>query len=145
MSRAAIESAAENLSDGVVAPALWFMVAGLPGMAAYKAVNTADSMIGHRTPRHEAFGWAAARVDDALNWIPARATALGLAARLGRRCANGPRSRRTRDATARPTRAGPRRRRRARFGVALSGPRRYGGRVADEPFVNPAGRHDANA
>ncbi|MCR9178054.1 MAG: adenosylcobinamide-phosphate synthase CbiB [Alphaproteobacteria bacterium] len=72
VSRAAIESTAENLSDGVIAPAFWFLVAGLPGLLAYKALNTADSMIGHRTPRHEAFGWAAARLDDVANWPAAR-------------------------------------------------------------------------
>ena len=68
--RAAIESLAENFSDGVVAPAFWCAVFGLPGIAAYKAINTADSMIGHRTPRHAAFGWAAARLDDVVN-LPA--------------------------------------------------------------------------
>ena len=83
VARAAIESAAENLSDGVVAPAFWFLVAGLPGMLVYKIVNTADSMIGHRTPRHEAFGWAAARLDDVLNLIPARLTALMIAVAHG--------------------------------------------------------------
>ncbi len=74
--RAAIESLSENFSDGIVAPAFWIGVGGLPGGALYKAVNTADSMIGHRTPRYEAFGWAAARLDDVLNFIPARLTAL---------------------------------------------------------------------
>ncbi|MCI0757047.1 adenosylcobinamide-phosphate synthase CbiB [Roseomonas vastitatis] len=80
--RAAIESLAENFSDGVVAPAFWCAAAGLPGIAAYKAANTADSMIGHRTPRHEAFGWAAARFDDAVNLPASRLAALwiGLAA-----------------------------------------------------------------
>jgi adenosylcobinamide-phosphate synthase len=68
--RAAIESLAENFSDGVVAPTFWGACLGLPGMAAYKAINTADSMIGHRTPRHAAFGWAAARLDDVVN-LPA--------------------------------------------------------------------------
>ncbi|RUS61049.1 cobalamin biosynthesis protein [Pseudorhodobacter sp. E13] len=75
VSRAAIESAAENLSDGVIAPAFWFLILGLPGLMLYKITNTADSMIGHRTPRHEEFGWAAARFDDLLNLIPARLTA----------------------------------------------------------------------
>lgn len=75
VARAAIESAAENLSDGVVAPAFWFLVAGLPGMLAYKALNTADSMIGHRSERHRDFGWAAARLDDAANWPAARLSA----------------------------------------------------------------------
>ena len=73
--RAAIETLAENFSDGVVAPVFWFVVAGLPGMAIYKAINTADSMIGHRTPRHEAFGWAAARLDDLVNLPGSRLTA----------------------------------------------------------------------
>jgi adenosylcobinamide-phosphate synthase len=74
--RAAIESLAENFSDGVVAPAVWGALLGLPGMAAYKAVNTADSMIGHRTPRHAAFGWASARFDDIVN-LPASRLAAG--------------------------------------------------------------------
>jgi adenosylcobinamide-phosphate synthase len=76
--RAAIESLAENFSDGVVAPAVWCALLGLPGIAAYKAANTADSMIGHRTPRHQAFGWAAARFDDAINLPASRLAALWL-------------------------------------------------------------------
>jgi adenosylcobinamide-phosphate synthase len=78
VARAAIESLAENFSDGVVAPAFWCGLLGLPGIAAYKAVNTADSMIGHRTPRHAAFGWAAARLDDAINLPASRMAALWL-------------------------------------------------------------------
>ena len=70
--RAALESLAENLSDAVTAPLFWGLVFGLPGLLVYKVINTADSMIGHRTPRHQAFGWAAARFDDLLNLIPAR-------------------------------------------------------------------------
>lgn len=69
---AATESLAESFCDGVVGPAFWFLVAGLPGLFAAKAINTADSMVGHRTPRFEHFGWAAARADDVVNWIPAR-------------------------------------------------------------------------
>ncbi len=76
IARAVIESVAENTSDAVVAPLLWGAVAGLPGLAAYRAVNTLDAMIGHRSPRYERFGWAAARLDDVANWLPARATAL---------------------------------------------------------------------
>jgi adenosylcobinamide-phosphate synthase len=76
VARAAIESLAENFSDGVVAPALWLAIGGLAGAAAYKAINTADSMIGHRTPRHEAFGWAAARLDDVVNLPASRLSAL---------------------------------------------------------------------
>ena len=75
VARAAIESLAENFSDGIVAPAFWLGVGGLPGIAAYKAVNTADSMIGHRTPRHLAFGWASARLDDLINLPASRLTA----------------------------------------------------------------------
>ena len=74
--RAAIESTAENFSDGVVAPAFWYLIGGLPGLLAYKALNTADSMIGHRSDRHRHFGWAAARLDDLANWVPARLSAL---------------------------------------------------------------------
>jgi adenosylcobinamide-phosphate synthase len=76
VARAAIESLAENFSDGIVAPAFWLGLSGLPGIAAYKAINTADSMIGHRTPRHLAFGWAAARIDDLVNLPASRLTAL---------------------------------------------------------------------
>lgn len=80
--KAAIESLAENFSDGVVAPVFWYAIGGLPGLIFYKAINTADSMIGHRTPRHEFFGKPAALLDDLLNWMPARLSALlaGLAA-----------------------------------------------------------------
>ena len=76
--RAAIESLAENFSDGVVAPLLWCAVFGLPGIVFYKAINTADSMIGHLTPRHAAFGWASARLDDAVNLPASRLAALWL-------------------------------------------------------------------
>jgi len=71
VARAAIESLAENFSDGVVAPVFWYLLLGLPGLLAYKMANTLDSMIGHRTPRYRAFGWAAARLDDVLNTVPA--------------------------------------------------------------------------
>ena len=79
VARAAIESLAESTSDAVVAPLFWLLLLGLPGIALYKAVNTADSMIGHKTERHLAFGWASARFDDLLNLIPARLTALLIA------------------------------------------------------------------
>ncbi len=78
--RAAIESLAENFSDGVVAPVFWFVLLGLPGICAYKAINTLDSMIGHRSPRYRAFGWAAARLDDVANFVPARLAGLLIAA-----------------------------------------------------------------
>jgi adenosylcobinamide-phosphate synthase len=78
VSRAAIESLAENFSDGVVAPLFWLALAGLPGMLIYKAINTADSMIGHLSDRHRAFGWAAARLDDLINLPASRLAALWL-------------------------------------------------------------------
>jgi adenosylcobinamide-phosphate synthase len=84
VARAAIESLAENFSDAVVAPALWCAVLGLPGIALYKAINTADSMLGHRTPRHEAFGWASARLDDVVNLPASRLAGLLLALAAGR-------------------------------------------------------------
>jgi adenosylcobinamide-phosphate synthase len=76
VSRAAIESCAENFSDGIVAPAFWYVVAGLPGLFAYKMVNTLDSMIGYKNDRYRAFGWASARLDDVLNLLPARISGL---------------------------------------------------------------------
>ncbi|MDP2084808.1 MAG: adenosylcobinamide-phosphate synthase CbiB [Gemmobacter sp.] len=142
VSRAAIESAAENLSDGVVAPAFWFLVAGLPGILIYKAVNTADSMIGHRTPRHEQFGWAAARLDDLLNLIPARLTAglIALAAWRPDAAAvilrDAPRHRS-------PNAGWPEAAMAVCLGIAVSGPRSYHGVMTDQPFVHAEGRRDA--
>ncbi|MGR3456103.1 adenosylcobinamide-phosphate synthase CbiB [Pseudooceanicola sp.] len=139
--RAAIESAAENLSDGVVAPAFWFLIAGLPGMALYKMVNTADSMIGYRTPRHERFGKPAARLDDLLNWIPARLTALILAA-LAHALRDWPliaaEARRHRS----PNAGWPEAAMARGLNVALSGPRAYHGEMKDFPWVHPQGRSD---
>ena len=80
IARAAIESLAENASDGIVAPVFWGALFGLPGILGYKAINTLDSMIGHRSERHEAFGWAAARIDDVANFIPARLTGISVRA-----------------------------------------------------------------
>ena len=81
LSRACVESVAENTSDAVVAPLFWGAVLGLPGLLAYRAVNTLDAMFGHRSARYQEFGWAAARLDDLANWLPARLTA-GLVAAL---------------------------------------------------------------
>ncbi|MGV8908042.1 MAG: cobalamin biosynthesis protein [Propionicimonas sp.] len=79
VARATLESVAENTSDAVVAPLLWGAVAGIPGLLAYRAINTMDAMVGYRNPRYGRFGWAAARLDDVANWVPAR-VAGGLAA-----------------------------------------------------------------
>jgi adenosylcobinamide-phosphate synthase len=86
IARAVIESVAENTSDAVVAPLLWGAAAGVPGLVAYRAINTLDAMVGHHSPRYERFGWAAARLDDVANWVPARVTALLTVA-----CASGTR------------------------------------------------------
>ncbi|MGB3313359.1 MAG: adenosylcobinamide-phosphate synthase CbiB [Albidovulum sp.] len=144
VSRSAIESAAENLSDGVVAPVFWFLLAGLPGLLLYKIVNTADSMIGYRTPRHEAFGWAAARLDDALNLIPARLTALLIAA-VHLRFDIWPEVRRDARLHKSPNAGWPEAAMAASLGIALAGPRSYGGEMRDFPFVNPDGRRDLTA
>ena len=140
ISRAAIESAAENLSDGVIAPAFWFLIAGLPGLMLYKITNTADSMIGHRTPRHEEFGWAAARFDDLLNLIPARLTALLLALTHGW---TDPRPI-LRDAPLHrsPNAGWPEAAMAVILNTALSGPRAYHGEMRDYPWVYPEGRRD---
>lgn len=142
VARGAIESASENLSDGVVAPAFWFLVAGLPGILIYKVVNTADSMIGHRTPRYAQFGWAAARLDDVLNLIPARLTAMLIALVAWRPGAVGvilrdaPRHRS-------PNAGWPEAAMAVALGIAVSGPRSYHGVMTDQPFVHPEGRRDA--
>ena len=139
IARSAIESAAENLSDGVVAPAFWFLLLGLPGLLVYKIVNTADSMIGYKTPRHLEFGWAAARLDDVLNWVPARLTAgLILVAHL--RLDAWPLVRRDAVLHKSPNAGWPEAALAPVLGVALAGPRSYDGQMRDFPFVNPDGR-----
>ncbi|MBU2361206.1 MAG: adenosylcobinamide-phosphate synthase CbiB [Alphaproteobacteria bacterium] len=140
ISRAAIESAAENLSDGVIAPAFWFAIGGLPGLLLYKITNTADSMIGYRTEKYADFGWAAARFDDLLNLIPARLTALLIWATAPKRAAlpaimaEAPRHRS-------PNAGWPEAAMAQVLGIALSGPRTYDGARRDYPFVNAQGRH----
>ncbi|MFV0385061.1 adenosylcobinamide-phosphate synthase CbiB [Paracoccus sp. (in: a-proteobacteria)] len=139
LARASIESLAENASDGVVAPLFWAAVAGLPGIAAYKAINTLDSMIGHRTPRHLQFGCFAARLDDVANWIPARLTALLFTLASGRLATA---SVALRDARLHrsPNAGWPEAAMAAALSVRLSGPRIYAGRIADEPWLNGAAR-----
>jgi adenosylcobinamide-phosphate synthase len=137
VARAAIESAAENLSDGVIAPIFWYLLLGLPGLLVYKITNTADSMIGHRTPRHEQFGWAAARFDDVLNWVPARITAALIALAHGW-YDSGPI---LRDAPLHrsPNAGWPEAAMAVVLGIALSGPRSYHGERKDYPWVNAKG------
>lgn len=148
VSRAALESLAENFSDGVAAPLFWGLLLGLPGMLAYKAINTADSMIGHRTPRHEAFGWAAARLDDLVNLVPARiAGALLALAALALPDASARRAfgAMLRDAARhRSPNAGWQEAALAgALGLSLAGPRRYGGRVVADAWMGEGGRAEA--
>ena len=138
--RAAIESLAENFSDAVVAPAFWGAALGLPGMVAYKAVNTADSMVGHRTPRHAAFGWASARLDDLVNLPASRLAALWLvlaaliqpgadpagAVRTARRDARRHRS---------PNAGWPEAAMAGALGLRLNGPRTYGHVRVDDAWM----------
>lgn len=141
--RAALESLAENLSDGVVAPLFWALVAGLPGILAYKAVNTLDSMVGHRSERYLEFGWASARCDDLVNLLPARLTGallcLASAQKAGwkvmRRDAGQHRS---------PNAGWPEAAMAAALGVRLAGPRVYGGVAVADAWMGD-GRPDVTA
>jgi adenosylcobinamide-phosphate synthase len=149
VARAAIESLAENFSDGVVAPVFWMAIGALPGAALYKAINTADSMIGHRTPRYQAFGWAAARLDDLVNLPASRLAALLIvgAAALGDRSAAAAAWRTVRRDAARhrsPNAGYPEAAMAGALGLSLAGPRVYGG-VRVEDAVMGDGRRDVTA
>src|SRR5580700_2107504 len=147
VARAAIESLAENFSDAVVAPVFWMAIAGLPGAALYKAINTADSMIGYRTPRYAAFGWAAARLDDLVNLPASRLSALLLvaAAALNNNAVTAWRTV-VRDAPRhRSPKAGyPEAAMAGALGLSLAGPRVYGGVEIDDATMGD-GRRDATA
>ena len=136
IARSAIESLAENTSDGVMAPLFWGVLLGLPGIAAYKAINTLDSMIGYRNDKYEAYGKLAARLDDLANWIPARLTGIGFvlvspdrqrAWQVMRRDAGLHRS---------PNAGWPEAAMAAGLNCRLSGPRSYGDRLEQHPWVN---------
>lgn len=140
IARAAIESLAENASDGIVAPVFWGALFGLPGILGYKAINTLDSMIGHRSERYEAFGWAAARIDDVANFIPARLAGFLFVLLAPQRsealaCM-------TRDARRHrsPNAGWPEAAMAGGLGVRLSGPRIYHGSATDEPWLNDGAR-----
>jgi adenosylcobinamide-phosphate synthase len=150
VSRAAIESLAENFSDGVTAPLFWAALFGLPGLLAYKALNTADSMIGHKSPRHMQFGWAAARLDDLANIIPARLSGLIVCAaswllpgadpmaawRAMRRDARHHRS---------PNAGWPEAAFAGALGLAIAGPRVYHDELVEDHWMNEGGRPHAAA
>ncbi|PWE79578.1 cobalamin biosynthesis protein CobD [Bradyrhizobium sp. SUTN9-2] len=140
IARAAIESLAENASDGIVAPVFWGALLGLPGILGYKAINTLDSMIGHRSERHEAFGWAAARIDDVANFIPARLTGFLVVLLAPRR--SDALACMTRDARRHrsPNAGWPEAAMAGGLGVRLSGPRIYHGNATNEPWLNEGAR-----
>ncbi len=147
VARAAMESGAENFSDGVVAPAFWYALFGLPGLLIYKAVNTADSMIGYRSERHEAFGWSAARLDDVLSYIPARLSAalLVMAAAITGGDARAAVAITLRDAPKHksPNAGWPEAALAGALGLAFGGPRRYGALEVDGVWLNRDGRAEA--
>jgi adenosylcobinamide-phosphate synthase len=150
VSRAAVESLAENFSDGIVAPIFWGLLLGLPGMLAYKALNTADSMIGHKTARHLDFGWAAARADDWGNLPASRLSALLLVlASLLRRGADAGAAIRAvwRDARRHksPNAGWPEAAMAGALGLAIAGPRVYHGRLVPDPWMNDGGRWQLTA
>ena len=140
VARAAIESLAENFSDGVVAPVFWYLLLGLPGLFAYKMANTLDSMIGHRTPRYRSFGWAAARLDDLMNALPALLSGLLLAAaalfaensRPGHALAIMLRDGRKHHS---PNAGWPESAMAGALGLALAGPRRYPEGLIADPWL----------
>jgi adenosylcobinamide-phosphate synthase len=140
VARAAIESCAENFADAVVAPVFWYILFGLPGLFVYKAVNTLDSMIGYRSPKYLAFGMPSARLDDALNFVPARLAGLYIAvAAMADSGANGKRAWRTmrRDANKHrsPNAGWPEAAMAGALGLALAGPRQYPMVTVDDPWV----------
>ncbi len=146
VARAAIESLAENFSDGIIAPVLWYLIAGLPGLIIYKMVNTADSMIGHKTPRHHDFGRATARFDDAVNLPASRTTALlciiAIAIHHGPGAAKNAWRSIYRDAASHrsPNAGWPEAAMAGGLDIALSGPRTYEGEISEEVWINESGR-----
>ncbi len=150
VSRAAIESLAENFSDGIVAPAFWLGVGGLAGGVVYKAVNTADSMIGHRTEKHEDFGWASARFDDLVNIPASRLTALLIVCAAffvsGASAENAWRAV-WRDAGKHrsPNAGWPEAAMAGALGLALAGPRVYGGVTVHDATMGAGGRREVSA
>ena len=144
VARSAIESAAENFADGVIAPAFWFLVGGLPAMLVYKFVNTADSMIGYKTEKYLEFGWASARIDDLLNWIPARLSML-LIVVFAKRSVNFRAIISEAKRHKSPNAGWPEAAMARAINVALAGPRSYDGQLQQLPWVNERGRQTITA
>ena len=144
VSRAAIESAAENFSDGVVAPVFWFLILGIPGILIYKMINTADSMIGHQNDKYAEFGFAAAKLDDILNWVPARISAFLICGVHYDRVALDVVFEDA-DLHRSPNAGWPESAMAGVLDVALAGPRSYDGKMSDDLFVNSRGKRDLGA
>ena len=144
IARSAIESAAENFSDGVIAPAFWFLIGGLPAMLVYKFVNTADSMIGYKTKKYLEFGWASARFDDVLNWVPARISMLLIVA-FAKRPINLKAIISEAKQHKSPNAGWPEAAMARAIDVALAGPRSYDGKLQQLPWVNETGRQNITA
>jgi adenosylcobinamide-phosphate synthase len=144
VSRAAIESAAENFSDGVVAPVFWFLLLGLPGILIYKIINTADSMIGYQNEEYAEFGFAAAKLDDLLNWVPARITAGLICLAYFDRTAMDVVFEDA-DLHRSPNAGWPEAAMAGVLDVALAGPRSYAGQMTDDLFVNSRGKRELNS
>ena len=144
VARALIETMAENLNDGVVAPLFYLALGGAPLAVAYKAINTLDSMVGYRNQRYADLGWAAARLDDLAGFIPARLTAWLLAAAcplLGLSAGQAWRTaRRDHGQHKSPNSGWPEAAAAGALGVGLGGPNYYGGQLVDKPWINPQGR-----
>jgi adenosylcobinamide-phosphate synthase len=136
--RSTIESAAENLSDGFIAPLFWYLLLGLPGLLAYKVINTADSMIAYKSDKYEEFGWATAKLDDIINWVPARLSAMVILLLnlkfdkiyIVMRDAKLHRS---------PNAGWPETAMATLLNIALAGPRTYNGVDGSDPYINPEG------
>ncbi|MGJ4918544.1 adenosylcobinamide-phosphate synthase CbiB [Bradyrhizobium sp. HKCCYLRH2060] len=149
VARAAVESLAENFSDGVVAPLFWLVIGGLPGILIYKALNTADSMIGHLSDRHRAFGWAAARLDDLVNLPASRLSALWIAAAavcIPNASASAALRNVARDASKHrsPNAGWPEAAMAGALGLRLAGPRVYHGHLVTDAWMGD-GRADLDA
>jgi len=141
VSRAAVESAAENFSDAVIAPIFWYLLLGLPGLFLYKMTNTADSMIGYKSEKYLLFGFGAAKFDDLMNWIPSRICGtLMCAAYLSK--SNFLIMLKDAKLHASPNAGWPEAAMASILNVALAGPRSYHGKLTDYEFINSSGRHD---
>ncbi|MFN3171851.1 MAG: adenosylcobinamide-phosphate synthase CbiB [Hyphomicrobiales bacterium] len=155
IARAALESLAENHSDGVIAPAFWMLIGGLPGIAIFKAINTADSMIGYKTERHLHFGWASAKLDDVVNLLPARVSVglitlsvaiTGLAGQKGAFAwPDWATIRHDAPSHASPNAGWPEASYASALGIALGGPRTYPSGTVEAPYINGAGRKHLEA